>query len=277
MSHFVPARSDDWILLAGSSPGKAIAALSTSTRVSSEGIGHNRVRIKETHTTQNAFPLRKSSSVAAADHSMDNARAYNNGKRVFDVSFAVAAGVACAPIAALAAAMLWFVQGKILFRQLRPGLHGKPFCLYKFCTMTEKKNDRGELLPDSQRITGVGRIVRSLSIDELPQLWNVIRGDMSLVGPRPLLMEYLALYSPEQARRHDVRPGITGWAQVNGRNSLAWEDKFILDSWYVDNICLALDLKILCLTVPRVFFRTGISSRNRVTTDKFMGSNLDAR
>jgi sugar transferase EpsL len=206
------------------------------------------------------------------DHTMRNSRAYDLGKRLIDFFLAIAAGLVCAPFAALAAAMLWFVQGRVLFRQVRPGLYGKPFILYKFCTMSEEKDESGRLLPDSHRITPIGRIIRSLSIDELPQLWNVIRGDMSLVGPRPLLMEYLARYSSEQARRHDVKPGITGWAQVNGRNSLSWDEKFELDIWYVEHRSFFLDMKILTLTAFRVVERHGISNQQHATMPEFLGS-----
>ena len=198
--------------------------------------------------------------------------AYAAGKRSIDLSLAIAAGLASAPIAALAAAMLWCMQRRVLFRQLRPGLHGKPFWLYKFCTMSEERNDRGELLPDGQRITPIGRVVRSLSIDELPQLWNVIKGDMSLVGPRPLLMEYLPRYSPQQARRHEVRPGITGWTQINGRNSLSWDRKFELDIWYIEHRSFLLDLKILALTAWCVAQRQGISSQKHATMPEFLGN-----
>ncbi len=192
-----------------------------------------------------------------------------------DVILATLAGLVMAPIAFFVAVTLWCVHRKVLFRQFRPGLHGKPFVLYKFSTMNDKRDDRGELLADGQRITPIGQVIRSLSIDELPQLWNVIRGDMSLVGPRPLLMEYLPRYSPEQSRRHDVKPGITGWAQVNGRNSLSWEEKFALDLWYVEHACLALDLRILCVTIPRAIRRIGIASEGRATADRFMGGKCD--
>ncbi|WP_424255502.1 sugar transferase [Desulfoprunum sp.] len=160
----------------------------------------------------------------------------------------------------------------ILFSQTRPGLHGKPFTLYKFRTMTDGRNASGNLLPDAQRLTGFGRFLRSTSLDELPELINVLRGEMSLVGPRPLLMEYLPLYSPEQARRHEVRPGLTGWAQINGRNALSWEEKFKLDVWYVDNQSLWLDMKIIFLTVWKVFRRDGISAEGEATMPRFTGS-----
>lgn len=171
--------------------------------------------------------------------------------------------------------LIWQVRRKlgspVLFRQTRPGLHGQPFMMIKFRTMTDQRGPDGELLPDSQRLTPFGRFLRASSLDELPELWNVLKGDMSLVGPRPLLMEYLPLYSPEQARRHEVRPGITGWAQVNGRNSLGWEEKFKLDVWYVDHRSLWLDVKILWLTVRKVLVREGISANGEATMSKFTG------
>ena len=160
----------------------------------------------------------------------------------------------------------------VLFRQIRPGQHGRPFRMVKFRTMTDERGADGELLPDAERLTPFGRFLRATSLDELPELWNVLKGDMSLVGPRPLLMEYLPLYSPEQARRHEVRPGVTGWAQINGRNALSWEDKFRLDVWYVDNQSFWLDLKILFLTLKKVFVREGISAAGEVTMPRFTGS-----
>jgi len=160
----------------------------------------------------------------------------------------------------------------VLFRQQRPGHHGKPFMMYKFRTMTDARDTVGNLLPDDERLPSFGRFLRSSSLDELPELINVLKGDMSLVGPRPLLMEYLPLYSPLQARRHDIRPGITGWAQVNGRNTISWDDKFKLDVWYVDHHNLWLDMKILWLTVTKVFKREGISQHGQATMEKFKGS-----
>lgn len=160
----------------------------------------------------------------------------------------------------------------IVFRQKRPGLNGSIFTMAKFRTMTDERSANGELLPDSQRMTRFGQFLRSTSIDELPELWNVIKGEMSLVGPRPLLVEYLNFYTTEQARRHDVRPGITGWAQVNGRNSLSWEEKFKLDVWYVDNQSFWLDIKILWLTVKKVLVREGVSAAGDVTMPRFKGS-----
>jgi len=175
----------------------------------------------------------------------------------------------------------WQVRKKlgspVLFSQVRPGLGGKPFKMYKFRTMTDECDMEGNWLPDSERLTDFGRFLRSTSMDELPELWNVLRGEMSLVGPRPLLMEYLPLYTKEQARRHDVRPGITGWAQVNGRNALTWEKKFALDTWYVDNKSLLLDMKILLITLKRVVLREGINQQGNVTMEKFTGSKRSDR
>lgn len=160
----------------------------------------------------------------------------------------------------------------VLFRQQRPGLNGRPFQMLKFRSMKDAVGPDGQLLPDAERLTDFGRRLRSTSLDELPELWNVLRGDMSLVGPRPLLMEYLPLYSPEQAKRHHVRPGITGWAQVNGRNSLTWTEKFALDTWYVENHSLGLDLKILIMTAAKVIKREGINAPESVTAEKFTGN-----
>jgi lipopolysaccharide/colanic/teichoic acid biosynthesis glycosyltransferase len=172
--------------------------------------------------------------------------------------------------------LLCFVRSKlgspVFFKQIRPGLHSHPFEMVKFRSMTDARDMDGKYLPDADRLTPFGRFLRASSLDELPGLWNVIKGDMSLVGPRPLLMEYLPLYSPEQARRHNVRPGITGWAQVNGRNALSWEDKFKLDVWYVDNRTFWLDIKILWLTVRKVMVREGISAAGEATMTKFAGT-----
>jgi lipopolysaccharide/colanic/teichoic acid biosynthesis glycosyltransferase len=193
-------------------------------------------------------------------------------KRVFDF---VAASLALLMLALPLLALAWLIRRKlgspVLFRQVRPGLHGKPFRMVKFRTMTDERDANGALLPDAQRLTPIGRFLRASSLDELPELWNVLRGDMSLVGPRPLLMEYLPLYSPEQARRHEVRPGITGWAQVNGRNSISWADKFALDVWYVDHSSLWLDVRILWLTVRKVLARDGISAAGEATMQRFEG------
>ena len=172
--------------------------------------------------------------------------------------------------------LYWQIRSKlgspVFFKQIRPGLHGRPFEMVKFRSMTDARGPDGQLLPDADRLTPFGRFLRASSLDELPGLWNVLKGDMSLVGPRPLLMEYLPLYSPEQARRHNVRPGITGWAQVNGRNALSWDDKFKLDVWYVDNRSLWLDINILWLTVRKVLVREGISAAGEATMSKFTGS-----
>lgn len=176
------------------------------------------------------------------------------------------------PLILLAFLVAYKIGRPIYFSQIRPGLQGKPFCMIKFRTMTNELDQDGHLLPDAQRLTSFGRFLRTTSLDELPELWNVLKGDMSLVGPRPLLMEYLPLYSHEQARRHDVRPGITGWAQVNGRNAISWEEKFKLDVWYVDHQNFFLDLKILVLTVLKVIKRDGISAQGEVTMTKFTGS-----
>ncbi|WAT83483.1 sugar transferase [Delftia acidovorans] len=194
-------------------------------------------------------------------------------KRVMDVVLAgCALLVLCLPLSALA----WLVRTRlgspVFFRQVRPGLHGQPFEMVKFRTMTDACGPDGQLLSDAERLTPFGRFLRASSLDELPELWNVLKGDMSLVGPRPLLMEYLPLYTPEQARRHEVRPGVTGWAQVNGRNVLGWEEKFQLDVWYVDHRTLWLDIRILWLTVRKVLVREGISAAGEATMARFTGS-----
>jgi undecaprenyl phosphate N,N'-diacetylbacillosamine 1-phosphate transferase len=168
--------------------------------------------------------------------------------------------------------ILWKMGTPILFRQKRPGYKEKIFTIYKFRTMTNEKDANGELLADEQRLVGVGKFIRSISLDELPQLFNVLKGDMSFVGPRPLLIEYLPLYNDEQKRRHDAKPGITGWAQVNGRNAISWEQKFELDVWYVDNQSFWLDMKILWLTFLKVVKRSGISSSSSATMEKFRGN-----
>ena len=194
-------------------------------------------------------------------------------KRLFDV---VVSACALLVLTLPLLVVIWMVRRKlgspVFFAQVRPGMHGKPFKMVKFRSMLSERSTDGELLPDAVRLTPFGRFLRSTSLDELPELWNVLKGDMSLVGPRPLLMEYLPLYSPEQARRHEVRPGITGWAQVNGRNAIAWEDKFKLDVWYVDHCSLWLDIKILWLTVKKVLVREGISAAGEATMGKFTGS-----
>ena len=193
-------------------------------------------------------------------------------KRALDIVISVVVGVIFGPILLTTALFLWLVQRRIFFLQHRPGLHSRPFTLYKFCSMTDERDKQGALLPDSQRLTRIGALVRSTSLDELPQLWNVLKGDMSLVGPRPLLMQYLDRYTPEQARRHEVKPGITGWAQVNGRNALSWEEKFELDIWYVDHRSLWLDITILAKTVRCTLIRKGISGQDQATMHQFMGS-----
>jgi lipopolysaccharide/colanic/teichoic acid biosynthesis glycosyltransferase len=194
-------------------------------------------------------------------------------KRLADIFISCSALVVLSPIlGACALAVRRSVGSPVLFRQERPGLHGRPFRMVKFRTMREAIDKQGNPLPDSERLTRVGQFLRATSLDELPELWNVLRGDMSLVGPRPLLMEYLPLYSPEQARRHDVRPGVTGWAQINGRNALSWEEKFALDVWYVDNRSFLLDVKILLLTVKKVIVREGISQEGQATMEKFRGT-----
>ncbi|USK49613.1 sugar transferase [Bacillus sp. CMF12] len=194
-------------------------------------------------------------------------------KRLFDIIISLIGLLTLLPIILITALLIWFKLGSpIIFKQKRPGLNGIPFFVYKFRTMNQKCDINGHLLPDHLRLTRFGKILRKLSLDELPQLVNVLKGDLSLVGPRPLLMEYLELYSSEQFRRHDVRPGITGWAQVNGRNSISWEEKFELDVWYVDNHSFWLDIKILFLTVLKVFKSEGISQEGHVTIEKFTGS-----
>jgi sugar transferase EpsL len=194
-------------------------------------------------------------------------------KRAVDLAGALAGLVLLAlPMAVVALVVRCSLGRPVLFRQERPGLHGAPFTLLKFRTMTDACDARGRLLPDAERLTPLGRFLRSTSLDELPELVNVLRGDMSLVGPRPLLTEYLERYSPQQMRRHEVKPGITGWVQVNGRNALTWERKFALDVWYVDNRSLWLDLKILALTLRAVLRREGISEPGQATAREFLGN-----
>ncbi|MCC2528295.1 sugar transferase [Bacillus halotolerans] len=194
-------------------------------------------------------------------------------KRLFDLTAAIFLLCCTGVIILFTIAVVRLKIGSpVFFKQVRPGLHGKPFTLYKFRTMTDERDSEGNLLPDAVRLTKTGRLIRKLSIDELPQLLNVLKGDLSLVGPRPLLMDYLPLYTKQQARRHEVKPGITGWAQVNGRNAISWEKKFELDVWYVDNRSLLLDLKILCLTVRKVLVSEGIQQTNHVTAERFTGS-----
>lgn len=194
-------------------------------------------------------------------------------KRLFDFLCSLIIIILLSPVILITAFLIHSKLGSpVIFKQKRPGLHGIPFCVYKFRTMTDERNEEGELLPDDVRLTAFGQFLRKLSLDELPQLFNVLKGDISLVGPRPLLMEYLELYTPEQTRRHKVRPGITGWAQVNGRNMISWEEKFKLDVWYVDNRSFLLDMKILFMTVLKVFKSEGISQTGHVTIEKFKGS-----
>ena len=199
-------------------------------------------------------------------------------KRVFDVTAALLALCLLSPVLLLVA---WQIRRKmgspVLFQQVRPGRYGQPFKMVKFRTMRDAVDADGNPLPDAERMTQFGLRLRSTSLDELPELWNVLKGEMSLVGPRPLLMEYLPLYTREQARRHEVRPGVTGWAQINGRNALSWDDKFKLDMWYVDNQSFWLDLKILLLTVKKVFVREGISGADEVTMSKFAGSSAEGK
>ena len=194
-------------------------------------------------------------------------------KRAFDLGISLPALALLAPLLLLVALLIRLKLGRpVLFAQTRPGLEGKPFEFYKFRTMTDARNTAGELLPDAARLTPLGELMRKSSLDELPQLVNVIKGDMSLVGPRPLLMEYLPLYSERQARRHAVRPGITGWAQVNGRNALGWEERFELDLWYVEHQSFRLDLKIIALTAWRMLRPQGIAQPGQATMSKFTGS-----
>jgi sugar transferase EpsL len=194
-------------------------------------------------------------------------------KRIFDIVIALSALIILLPLMVLVAILIHYKLGSpVLFRQSRPGLKSKPFNMLKFRSMLDAVDKEGKLLPDKQRLTRFGSILRSSSLDELPGLINVLKGDMSLVGPRPLLMEYLPLYTPEQSIRHDVRPGITGWAQVNGRNAISWEDKFKLDVWYVHNQSFWLDIKIIFLTVVKVLRREGVTSATSVTMEGFKGS-----
>ncbi len=194
-------------------------------------------------------------------------------KRLFDF---FAASVALLVFSLPLLALIWLVKRKlgspVFFVQTRPGLHGKPFRMFKFRTMTDARDAQGHLLPDSERLTSFGRFLRASSLDELPELINILKGDMSLVGPRPLLMEYLPLYNARQAKRHDVRPGLTGWAQINGRNALSWEEKFESDVWYVENRNFWLDLKIIFLTIKKVLVREGISAAGEATMSRFMGT-----
>ena len=195
-------------------------------------------------------------------------------KRAFDIVAAGLAIIVFAPFVAVIALLVrWKLGSPVLFRQRRPGKDTRPFEMLKFRTMTDARDCEGRLLPDADRLTRFGRFLRSTSLDELPELWNVLRGDMSLVGPRPLLMEYLPLYSEEQARRHEIRPGLTGWAQVNGRNALSWEQKFTLDVWYVDNRSFWLDIRVIARTIGNVLKRSGISAEGEATMPRFAGTH----
>ena len=195
-------------------------------------------------------------------------------KRIFDLIVAILGFILLSPFIFLTALCVGIFLGTpVIFRQQRPGYRGQPFYIYKFRTMTDASDSTGSLLPDSERLTHFGRFLRTLSLDELPELINILRGEMSVVGPRPLLMEYLERYSPEQMRRHDVYPGLTGWAQVNGRNAITWQDKFQHDVWYVDNWSFWLDIKIILLTLWKVIKREGISQPGQATTEYFMGNS----
>jgi len=198
-------------------------------------------------------------------------------KRLFDFITSLIALIILSPIMGVTAILIRKKIGSpVLFKQQRPGLKDEPFYVYKFRSMTNARDEKGELLPDDIRLTSLGKVIRKLSLDELPQLWNVLKGDMSFVGPRPLLMEYLPLYNERQARRHEVRPGITGWAQVNGRNAISWEEKFELDVWYVENRSFWLDMKIIFMTVVKVFKSEGISQGGQATMTKFTGNKTSS-
>jgi sugar transferase EpsL len=200
------------------------------------------------------------------------------GKRIFDLVITIPALVLLSPVLITVGLMVRFKLGSpVLFSQQRPGLNGKPFSMFKFRSMTNTRDAQGNLLPNEDRLTDFGRFLRKTSLDELPEFWNVLAGDMSLVGPRPLLIQYLELYTPEQARRHDVPPGITGWAQINGRNAISWEEKFAYDVWYVDNLSFILDLKIIGLTIKRVLIREGISPTDQEIMPRFTGSTVEKR
>ncbi|EAI4298031.1 undecaprenyl phosphate N,N'-diacetylbacillosamine 1-phosphate transferase [Campylobacter lari] len=199
---------------------------------------------------------------------------YKNGlKRVFDFFLALILLIVFSPFIVLIGIVLKIVQGSVLFKQARPGLNEKIFYIYKFKTMSDETDENGELLHDELRLKPFGKLVRSLSLDELPQLFNVLKGDMSFIGPRPLLVEYLPLYNQEQKKRHDVRPGITGWAQINGRNAISWEQKFKYDVEYVQNCSFLFDLKIFFMTIVKVLKRSGVNKEGVATTDKFNGHN----
>jgi len=194
-------------------------------------------------------------------------------KRIFDLILTIPAYFILSPVMILIAAVIRVTMEKpVFFRQIRPGLHGKPFTIYKFRTMLNAYDKNGNPLPDKERLTRFGRFLRSSSLDELPELYNIIRGDMSIVGPRPLLMQYLDRYTPEQAGRHEVLPGLTGWAQVNGRNAVTWEEKFKMDVWYADNQSIFLDIRIILMTFAKVFKREGITQPGHATAEEFMGN-----
>ncbi len=194
-------------------------------------------------------------------------------KRLIDIIGSLIGLTITSPIMITISIIIYFAMGRpIFFKQVRPGLNGKPFVIYKFRTMLDLRDKDGKPLPDEKRLTTIGKFLRSTTLDELPQFWNVLKGDMSLVGPRPFLMEYLDRYTPEQARRHNAKPGMTGWAQVNGRNAISWEKKFELDVWYVDNWNILLDLKIIFLTILKVFKREGINAEGYATTPEFRGN-----
>lgn len=193
-------------------------------------------------------------------------------KRLIDILGSLIGLMVTSPIMIVISVIIYLTMGRpIFYRQVRPGLNGKPFIIYKFRTMLDLRDKNGNLLPDEYRLTSIGKFLRGLTLDELPEFWNVLKGDMSLVGPRPLLMEYLDRYTPEQARRHEVKPGMTGWAQINGRNAISWEEKFRLDVWYVDNWSILLDLKIILLTILKVLKREGISAEGHATMPEFRG------
>lgn len=193
-------------------------------------------------------------------------------KRLFDLILVIAGIIILSPIIITIGLLVYFIIGyPVLFRQTRPGIKGNRFVIYKFRTMTDDRDENDELLPDYDRLTGFGKFLRSTSLDELPELFNVLKDDMSIVGPRPLLVKYMDRYTQEQARRHEIKPGITGWAQVNGRNTLSWEEKFKLDVWYVDNKSLPLDLKIIILTIWKILKREGINQEGQATMEEFKG------
>jgi len=193
-------------------------------------------------------------------------------KRLIDIIGSLIGLTISSPLIIIISIIIYLTMGKpIFFRQVRPGLNGKPFVIYKFRTMLDLRDENGNLLPDEKRLTTIGKFLRSTTLDELPEFWNVLKGDMSLVGPRPLLMEYLDRYTSEQARRHEVKPGMTGWAQINGRNAISWEEKFKFDVWYVDNWNILLDLKIIFLTILKVLKREGISAEGHATMPEFKG------